>query len=316
MKSWVMVGLSLAWATFAMGQEYQFTVDQASSGGNAQFDVSAATSGTLIGNYDAATNPAGTHTKPGLFGSIGATENVAVPVNHFDPDASGQLEFSPTGSFLASFDLGGGTMTLRNFSADLLGGGGASVPVSAGVSFSSFRTTSPSSIYPGVPLNVSLGNAQLSGLVASQAGEATGTLTPLGGNVYGFSITPMVTIQANVSFQGALLDTTSDPTALPLAGQITILPDSISLSETGPVNLSSSLSPDQPLDPLPYDLPAGADSAHIIFSLTLNTENTTVLGTQSLGATGFEVPEPGAVLLLASFGGPGLLLRRRRRRAA
>jgi hypothetical protein len=291
--------LFLAVTTAASAQDYTFQINQPSSGGSAQFHVQASTSGTLIGNYDAAANPAGTHTKPGLFSTPGATENVAVTVHSFNPDANGQVTFAPSGAFAAHFDLAAGSMTLADFAADLLGGGTASIPVTAAISFDSFRTSNPSSTYLGIPLTLPLGNADVSGLTATQVpGDAPGTLTPLGNNQYSFTVTPMVIIAASVTFQGSPLDVATDPTPFLLTGQITLTGETAEITESAPIDLTSSVAPALALSPIPFDLPGGA---HIVFNLTLNTEDTSVQGTQSLDATGTAVPEPAMSCCIAGI---------------
>lgn len=298
----------------ARAQDYAFQINQPASGGSAQFHVQATTSGTLIGNYDAATNPTGTHTKPGFL-APGATENAAVKVNSFNPDANGQITFAPTGNFTTHFDLAAGTMTLADFTANLLGAKSADIPVTAAVSFETFRTTNPSSTYLGIPLNLPLGNATVSNLTATQVpGDIAGTLTPLGNNQYTFTITPMVIIAASVTFQGSPLDVATQPTPFPLTGQITLTGNTAHMTETAPVDLTSSVTPATPLDPLPFDLPAGASSAHVILNLTLNTQDTSVTGTQSLDATGQAVPEPAT--LVPCLAGLALMQRSRRKSSA
>ncbi len=299
--------------TTVNAQDYSFQINQPPSGGNAQFHVQATTSGTLIGNYDAATNPTGTHTKPGFL-APGATENTAVKVNSFNPDADGQITFAPTGTFNTHFDLASGAMTLADFTADLLGGKSAAIPVTAAVSFETFRTTNPSSTYLGIPLNLPLGNATVSSLTATQVpGDASGTLTPLGNNQYSFTITPLVIIAASVTFQGSPLDVATQPTPFPLTGQITLTGNTAHITETAPVDLTNSATPATQLDPLPFDLPAGASSAHVILNLTLNTQDTSITGTQSLDATGTAVPEPATATLVAGFAAFALMQRSRRK---
>src|SRR4051812_7529727 len=57
-------------------QPYDFLIDPAGSPADVALDISAKTSGTLVGDYDPLANAAGTRTKPGVFGTFGATENV------------------------------------------------------------------------------------------------------------------------------------------------------------------------------------------------------------------------------------------------
>jgi hypothetical protein len=299
----------------AGGQEYVFQIDPAASGGSAQLHVSATTSGTLIGNYDPLSTPDGTHTKPGFLQAPGSTENVAVPVNSFNPDAIGTIPFSPTGTFNLSVDTALGTVAVNALAADLLGSKAAGIPVNAAISFNSFRTSNPSSTYLGIPLNLPMGNAVVTTLSVIQVpGQADGTLTPLGGDLYGFSVTPMVILSAKVDFQGSPLDMATDPTAFPLVGQVRLMGETATLDESAPLDMSSALAPDQPLSPLPYDLPGASAPAHLIFSLTLKTESTSVQGTQSLGATGAAVPEPGGIAWMVAMLG-GIVLRRHGKRS-
>jgi hypothetical protein len=312
--AWAAGLFCLLCAAHSQGQDFAFQINQAASGGSAQLHVQASTSGTLIGNYDATTTPLGTHTKPGFF-APGATENVSVAVHSFNPDAQGQVTFAPTGIFSTHFDPADGTMTLADFTADLLGGGTASIPVTAAISFDTFRTSNPSSTYLGIPLTLPLGSAVVSGLTATQVpGDVSGTLIPLGNNQYSFTVTPMVIIQAKVDFQGSPLDVATNPTPFLLSGQLAITGDTAQITESAPLDLTSSVAPATALSPLPFDLPAGASSAHVIFNLTLNTQDTDVQGTQSLVAGGVAVPEPGALMALGYLAIAGLIFRPIRRR--
>ncbi|MFI5380519.1 MAG: hypothetical protein ACHRHE_14575 [Tepidisphaerales bacterium] len=289
-KKWVPCLILCALAAAAAGQEYQFQIDQPASGGTAQLHVAATTSGNLIGNYDGVANPAGTRTKPvsSLFSSgPGPTENLPVPVSHMDPDAQGNVTFSPTGSFRLIFDTAGGSATLVGFSSDLLGGNTAAIPVNALLSFDQFKTANPANWYPATSQSISLGNATVSVLSATQVpGNAVGTLTPLGGNQYSFSISPMVILDAKVTFQGSLMDLPSSPMLFPLAGTVTLAGNTATFTESSPVNLTNATSPNQAMSPLAYDLPGIAGPAHVIFNLTLTTTATTVQGSQTLKGPG------------------------------
>jgi hypothetical protein len=76
---WAILGAAGA-LHLAPAQLYDFNVVAPPSGISGNLAISARTQGTLVGNYDPDTNPNGTRTKPGLFGSFDPTENVPVEV--------------------------------------------------------------------------------------------------------------------------------------------------------------------------------------------------------------------------------------------
>ncbi|MGA2496599.1 MAG: dockerin type I domain-containing protein [Tepidisphaeraceae bacterium] len=291
-KKWIACLLLMVIATAATGQQYQFQIDQPSSGGSAQLGVNATTDGTLIGNYDGTTNPTGTRTKPVssfLSAGPGPTENLPVPVSHMDPNANGNVVFSPSGSFQMIFDTVSGSVTLAGFTTSLLGGNSASIPVNAALSFNQFKTANPANWYPATSTAISLGNATVSLLSATQTADpAVGTLAPMGGDLYSFSVTPTVILEAKVDLQGSSMDIPSNPMPFPLQGSVTLSGNTATLVESAPVNLSDSTSPNQLMSPVPYDLPAttGTGPSHVILNLTLRTTQTTVTGTQNLRAAG------------------------------
>ena len=86
-------------ATAEVSGQYRFTYLPTQSGLNATLSATVSTSGTMIGNYDAAANPTGTRTKPGIFGSFGSTENLPVAVQDLSVAAEGQVATQTVGSF-------------------------------------------------------------------------------------------------------------------------------------------------------------------------------------------------------------------------
>src|SRR4051812_21226103 len=70
---------SFARLSTSASTSYDFVLQPTSGLTTTSASATAKTSGTLIGDWDAVTNPTGTRTKPGLFGTFGDTENVAVP---------------------------------------------------------------------------------------------------------------------------------------------------------------------------------------------------------------------------------------------
>jgi hypothetical protein len=82
----------------ALAQQYQFVINPAPSGISGTLSTSLDTTGTLIGNYDETSNPTGTRTKPGLFGTFAPTENVPVPATVGLSRRQPQLRHPPAAS--------------------------------------------------------------------------------------------------------------------------------------------------------------------------------------------------------------------------
>ena len=291
---------------------YLFTLNSANSTTSADLQVAGETSGTMAGNHDPATNPTGTRTKPGLLGSFEDTENVPVPVT-VDPSVEGAINSRPAGTFLLILDPQAASATLTGLSTDLLTGGPVTLPVNAAIGFGSFRTRNPSSTYFATNTTLPVGDAIVNSLKATQTDPASGTLTPTGNpDEYAIAITALVTLEADVDFEGNALTAPTDPIALPLTGTVKLTGDTASL--VGSINLALDQTDAVPRDlppfdfPLPTLLPPGG-TANLVLDLTLNQSTTTVTGTSTLNAAGVIVPEPAGIAALAFA--LGLLLNRR-----
>jgi hypothetical protein len=290
----------------AAPRTYEFTLNPAASTTAATIDVAAKTDGTLVGNYDPTANPAGTRTKPGLFGSFGEAENVPVPVS-IDPNIAGPINSSAAGTFLLTIDPAAQTATLADLSANLLNAGPVALPVDAAVGLANFRTRNPTSTYIAANVNLPLGNATVKSLRATQTPDpAIGTLTPTANaNEYTLDLTAMVTLEAEVEFQGNNISAPSNPIAFPIAGTIKLTGDTATFTATTTLNLDQMDAPDQPIPPFEFSLPTilpPGGTANVILDLMLNETTTQVTGTSTLNATGVSVPEPTAGLLLAAAG--------------
>lgn len=181
------------WALWPVGRTpaavYAFTLTPAGSGLNGNIGPTAATAGSLQGDYDAVDNPAGTRTKPGLFGTFGATENVPVPVE-LAPALSGPLATQASGRFQLEVNEAAGTLLLSGLTVDWLASGPVTVSTGVTLTYGSFRTRSPDSLFiGGFPVTLPLGNGELSSLLGEQTGPAAGTLTALGSGLYDFTVT-------------------------------------------------------------------------------------------------------------------------------
>jgi hypothetical protein len=308
----VVVSASLA---LAAPLPINFTINQPRSGLNATLAAGGGTAGSLLGDWTADTNPTGTRTKPGLFGSFGNTENLPVDVEvglAFD----GNINSRTSGSFGVVLDADLGGLVLSDFDANFLANGNAEVPLNLSLLFDAFRTRNPSSTYPGgIPFEVPIGNATISTLRATQIGTAApGTLTPIGTNRFEFTVAPIVALTATIDFLGNPIDIPGAPLPLLLGGEITITGDSALLTSVRPIDLGNTLNPDQPLPEIPFALPTilpPGGTANVLLNLTLNEVFANLNGTLTLEANGTVVPAPGAATFALLFSAT-LAARRRR----
>src|SRR5262245_28196743 len=171
---------------------YEFQVATDLSGLNADISLTAATDGTLIGNWDPVNNPTGTRTKPGLFGPFGPDENVPVPLS-LGGTIGGPAQTSSSGSFGLAVDLVNNAVILTNYLMNFLNSGPLDLPASVTLDFDSFRTRNPTSIVPGIPVTLPIGAATVSKFSVMQVGPGvSGLLTPTGPNTYTFVTAPLV----------------------------------------------------------------------------------------------------------------------------
>ena len=305
----VLLPSGLAAATFAFGLRPEGSRLQG------EFGVTAATAGSLRGDYDPATNPGGTRTKPGLFGSFGSTENVPVPVE-LTPALSGPLDSVPAGAFNLQLNEAAGTVVLSGLSLDLLPAGPVPVPSEVTLEFSSFRTRAPDSLFiGGFPLTVPLGENRLTSLAAAQIGSAAGDLSAAGTDLWDFSISTALLVSG--SFESALGATPLPPVPVPytLTGRISVIGETAVVTASSAFGFSQSVDaaldlPDLPFG-LPTILPAGG-TANVVLDLSLTALTAELNAVLALAAPGRVIPEP-APALLALGGLCWIGLRRRGR---
>jgi hypothetical protein len=298
----------------AAAQQYDFTIKPGPSGLDGPLTFAAQTAGTLIGNYDELNNPTGTRTKPGIFGTFGSTENVAIPVT-VGLGINRNLNTSTSGAFRLTLDQGTGGLVMQNFASNFLHSGPVQLPITMSLLYQSFRTRAPSSTYiGGVPLNVPLGEATLTQFSAVQVGPGVGSITQTGPNTFSFSIAPIVEITAAFEVLGNPFLIPGAPAALALSGEIVLSGNTATLTSVQPIGFTSQLEPNFALPQLPLDLPTvlpPGETAHLLMDLTLQTINAGFDGTLNLTANGVLVPAPGAAPVLAF----AWLLSARRRRS-
>jgi hypothetical protein len=213
--------------------------------------------GTLIGDYDATTNPSGTQTRPGLFGGSGNN-----PIN-FTATIVGDAGFSasPIGSF--TMDLGEDGGTISGLALNLTGGKTQEFGITLNINYQTFRTFAPNSTFiGGFTIPVPLAGGEVSGLLVTQTKPAaiiSGTPDAEGTP---FTALVPVEILLDAQFAGAPVGGEPQTGVFPLVGRYTV--------KGSTITVTSSLSiPEQTVDlpalpaienqplPLPTILPPG-----------------------------------------------------------
>lgn len=309
----------LVCAAGASGQVslWDFTIDASQSGLSATPALSVNTAGSLIGDWDPDTNPTGTRTKPGLFGSFGATENVPVPTT-LGASFGGPISTSVSGGFGMSINPSAGVITISDYFSNMLGGGSVALPLNVTLQFDTFRTRSPDSTFiGGFPLTLPLGEATLSALSLQQVGaSAPGVLTPTGAGTFDFVITPIVSLSATLDVLGNEFEVPGLPTPLPLAGSLVIMGEMAVLTSLQMLEFEQDLDVELDLPSIPFPLPTilpPGGTANVLLNLAVESLAAGLVGEQSLRATGVLIPGPGsaAIVLIA-----GVLAVGRRRRSS
>lgn len=314
--SWVGMALAamtrggLAWGAIPI----EFMLTPPSGVAFESLGVSGDTSGSLKGNWDPETNPTGTRTKPGIFGTFGATENVPVPAS-VDLLAGGSPQVALGGELGLVLSPSAGTAEVRGFAATGVGGSG--LTLSARVVFDAFRTRSPTSTFPGgIPVTLPLGSGQLQALSLTQVGLGDGVVTDDGGGRYTVAVPVLVAVSGVVEALGNVL--TFGPVVVPvsLVGEVVLDGDGgATLSGGAGLSVEQTQAVEIELPALPFALPTvlpPGEVANVVFTLTLEQIAASLVGELNLTATGVVVPEPGGLVVLG-FGALALCRRGRRR---
>ncbi len=289
-----------------------FAFNPAQSGFEGTLSLGVETSGSLIGDYDPDTNPGGTRTKPGLFGSFGPTENVPVPVD-LGVSIGGPAVTSISGSMRLAFNAEGDTVRVSGYNA-AWGPGSISLPATLSLDPDSFRTRSPDSTFPGLPVNLPIGEIMLSDLSMVQVGDAAaGTLTSRAGG-FDYQVTVPVLLFGTATLFGQTIDIPGVPLAIPLDGGVDIEGDDAVLFSQRSFTQDGGAAPGLQLPTFPLDLPTvfpTGETASLLFSLELENILFALSGTQTLVSSGVVIPAPGASVVLP-LAGLWLVGRRRR----
>lgn len=298
-----------------VGGQWRFTVDTKTSGLDGFIETSAETAGTLIGDWNATDNPTGTRTKPGLFGSFGDDENVAVPLN-LGFGVGDDVMSQTGGTFDIQFRPTLGTGSVNNLAIDYLSGGSLALPATLRLDPETFRTRNPDSIFPGLAIDIPIGELTLSRLVATQTGPAApGVLTDLGGGVFSFVSLVPVDLELGLSFLGNDMPPTVLPAFVPIGGEVMVSGSELVLSSIQPIMFAQVDEPGAALPqfalPLPTILPPGG-TANVLLDLMLNRVEMVVDAELRLNASATPIPGLGGTTVL---GGALWMGSRRRRRA-
>ncbi len=249
--------------------------------------IFAPSTGTLIGNYDATTNPTGTRTLPGPFGGSG---NNPIPIS-LNVNVGEESQTSPAGALTIVANPAAGTFAIADLWLDLLNETTIEAPISATISYSTFRTVSPSFFYlGGIPITIPLGNARITVLSATLgAGGSVGTLTPNGDGSYALAGAASL----DVSFEATVLDQPAQggtfPVIAPLGGTLTPSESGATLTLTVDISNTSEIpGPFPGIESFPQDLPTfdPNNPAKVLLTLEFQRIDITIAGAIDARATG------------------------------
>jgi hypothetical protein len=253
-------------------QSFAFHVSQPLSSVQLDSNLSQALPGTVIGDYDANTNPTGTRTLPGLFGGSGNQ-----PVT-MDITVQSALAFNgtPAGSFSADIDLNAGTIAIGGLSLDALGGQVAQADLTLELLYQTFRTFQPTSLFVGgVPLPLPLGQASVSDVHFLQSAEGLpGVLVPdpVLPDTYSLSLVVLTDVTFTIDLLGQATAVGPLPAALPLVGTLTLNGGTAQLTLSAQQSDNQTIPdpfPGQTIDnlalPVPTILPPGG-TANLLFN--------------------------------------------------
>lgn len=258
--------------------------------------------GTWIGNYDAATNPTGTTTIPGYFGGSG---NNAIPFSMVVKPTVGIQNAHPAGDMAVAFDPATGAFSITGFAIDVLDGQTGGVTTNIALTYSTFRTTNPSSLFPGVNnVNIPLDNGSLTTATAVQTGPSSGVATPNADATWTFAVSVPVNILVEGSAFGQPFGGTPTPGFMALAGTLAfvdgalVVTAQVSQQDSQPVPAPPALV-NQPFD-LPTVLPAGG-IARLLINGTFSEGTIVTTVSANLRAPGVLIP------ILGDLNGDGVV---------
>ena len=252
-------------ADFVLSPESSITLQ-----GTMQTDLD----GTLIGDWDAASNPDGTSTLPGVWGGSG---NNPIPL-----EMTLTIGFDgtrvPEGNLDVMIDDELGTATISALAWNLLGEETIPATMSVTVLYETFRSVNPDSLFPGgVPVEIPMGEARVTSCLLTQQAPGVGTAVPVDGQPGAHELAVAVPVMMDLL---VATDALGDlPMQMPLvllvngvhqAGDAT---DFLTITATADAEESTDL-PGEPLPTIPMELPTvvpPGELAGVLLDLTPRT---------------------------------------------
>lgn len=241
--------------------------------------VSTTAVGSLIGDYDAESNPQGTQTRLGLWGGSG---NNPIPLEMTTTMAIDGTT-TPTGVIDLHIDPSIGLATITELDWDVTNGESLPATVSATVLYESFNTVNPTSVFPGgVPIDIPLGEGQVTEASLVQTGQWVGPADPIDGQPGAHRI--VATVPCDLNMVVMLDDDTETPLTSPIVlyidgvHQVGDAADFFTMTATWSEQVEEEL-PGEPLPTIPMDLPTvvpPGNTAHVLLNLTPETVATDV----------------------------------------
>lgn len=268
---------SLAAATLlaasAGAQSLPFTLAPGASSLDVAVSFELRLPGTLIGDHDPVANPTGTRTLPGLLGGTG-NQPVSVQL-----DLIGTLDVDTLvgGGLTVRPDAAAGSATVEGLSVELPTGSGGSALLSLRLTYDTFRTFDPDSLFPSlIPIELPLGQASLGSLVVGQSAPVTAVLTPTGvaGELDLTALVPAL-LSFEFDFNGQATPVGPLPIALPLAARLDLAACEANLTGGAAAMVQETLPAPVPFElvdlpfPLPTVLPPGG-TANLLLSVALD----------------------------------------------
>lgn len=258
-----MIGL-LSLCVFSMAP---LVIDHEQSSIDGEFEQSIFMPGTLIGNWNEKTNPEGTSTLPGYWGGSGNN----LIACEFTPVLGGPYQSPVMGDLNIELDTASEILTVDNLLITAFDGTPATFPVTLGLLFETFRTVQPDSLFPGgVPVDIPLGDGEITLMKFEQHELVTASLEPLGGGEWMY----FLAVPVNVTVEAIVMDTETGPLLsqgiLEIEGTIEIVNERYQM--IGEVILDSDETVEGPpisFENVPFDvstvIPQG-ETAHLLVS--------------------------------------------------
>lgn len=246
-------------------------MDSSQSSSNLAFRQAVVMPGTLIGNWDEASNPEGTMTRPGWSGGSG---NMPVECQ-VTPILSGDVMGEPGGSMAIDIDLDAMAISVDGLHADLLGEKVGTVPLSILLIFETFRTFQPDSLYiGGAEVEVPLGEGRVISLDLDQAAPIDLALIE-DGDAWTFAGAMPGTVTMLVEIQESPLEIPL-PVVVPIEGTLTT--DGSQITMVVELSLDEEETGDAPpgwgFQDLPADFPTvipPGQTAHLLLTAEAET---------------------------------------------